>query len=242
MIAYRSALSGALDLVTGLQKVASPETAANRMYETLRTLGLVGLGLRTYARPGMDVTSQSLWDQGGFLVSIEPKGWSGSLANRYICLENNPLLEAVRERRLAFRFSEYAPYADPGFGAYWEAFGEAGVKDGIGLITAGPGSRMASLSLLFSHDGLRQEDVVAIQMAGMVLLELVKKQPAGPDLSPREHDCMALVAAGLSDGEISDKLKVSATTVRFHIDNARRKLGSLTRAQAVARLAAFGRL
>jgi LuxR family quorum sensing-dependent transcriptional regulator len=57
-----------------------------------------------------------------------------------------------------------------------------------------------------------------------------------PSLTPREHDSLALVADGKTDWEISVILGVSEATARFHVDNARRKLGAVTRAQAVARL------
>jgi len=61
-------------------------------------------------------------------------------------------------------------------------------------------------------------------------------------LSPRERECLRWVAAGKSDWEIGMILKVSAATVRFHVDGARRKLGAHTRPQAVAILAARGLL
>ena len=45
------------------------------------------------------------------------------------------------------------------------------------------------------------------------------------------------MADGRRDKEIADLLGITEATVRFHIDNARRKLGARNRAQAVARLA-----
>jgi len=44
------------------------------------------------------------------------------------------------------------------------------------------------------------------------------------------------VAEGKSDWEISVILGISETTARFHVDNARQKLGAVSRAHAVARL------
>lgn len=55
-------------------------------------------------------------------------------------------------------------------------------------------------------------------------------------LTTRERDALRWVAAGKSDWEIAVILGVSQTTVRFHVDNARRKLGAVNRAQAVALL------
>jgi LuxR family transcriptional regulator, quorum-sensing system regulator BjaR1 len=56
------------------------------------------------------------------------------------------------------------------------------------------------------------------------------------NLTPRERDCLAYVAEGKSDWEISVILTLSESTVRFHVDNARHKLNAVNRTQAVARL------
>lgn len=61
-------------------------------------------------------------------------------------------------------------------------------------------------------------------------------QTAATRLTPREKDALAWVAEGKSDWEISVILGLSEATVRFHVDNARRKLGAVNRAHAVARL------
>jgi DNA-binding CsgD family transcriptional regulator len=54
-----------------------------------------------------------------------------------------------------------------------------------------------------------------------------------PRLSAREIACLEGVAKKKSLGEIGRLLKISPRTVRFHLDNARTKLGVVTRAQAV---------
>lgn len=59
------------------------------------------------------------------------------------------------------------------------------------------------------------------------------KQPDA--LTGRERESIGLVAEGKTDWEIGTILGVSPATARFHIDNARRKLGATNRAHAVAR-------
>ena len=56
------------------------------------------------------------------------------------------------------------------------------------------------------------------------------------NLTARESDALSWVAEGKSDWEIAVILGLSETTVRFHVDNARKKLGAVNRAQAVARM------
>lgn len=53
-------------------------------------------------------------------------------------------------------------------------------------------------------------------------------------LSVRQVQCLALIARGLTDPAIAEALSISETTVRYHVDQARRKLGATTRAHAVA--------
>jgi pimeloyl-ACP methyl ester carboxylesterase/DNA-binding CsgD family transcriptional regulator len=64
-----------------------------------------------------------------------------------------------------------------------------------------------------------------------------KTDPAptnGQDLTPRETEILALVASGLSDREIAERLVLSPHTVHRHVANVRTKLGLPTRAAAVA--------
>lgn len=58
---------------------------------------------------------------------------------------------------------------------------------------------------------------------------------APPSLTAREQQCLELVAEGLSDTEIAARLNLSWSTVHFHVEHTRRKLGARNRAHAVAR-------
>jgi DNA-binding CsgD family transcriptional regulator len=61
------------------------------------------------------------------------------------------------------------------------------------------------------------------------------------DLSDREIEALTWVARGKTSAEIARILNLSKRTIDFHIDNAREKLGAVTRIQAVIK-AAQGRL
>ncbi|MCW2869783.1 response regulator transcription factor [Actinacidiphila oryziradicis] len=52
-------------------------------------------------------------------------------------------------------------------------------------------------------------------------------------LTPREVDVVALVAVGLSNDEIADRLYVSPATAKTHVNRAMTKLGARDRAQLV---------
>ena len=53
-------------------------------------------------------------------------------------------------------------------------------------------------------------------------------------ISKREHEVLGLVAAGLSNQDIADKLFVSTSTVKTHVSNVLAKLDASRRTEAVA--------
>ncbi len=54
------------------------------------------------------------------------------------------------------------------------------------------------------------------------------------DLTTREVECLRWVALGKTDNEIATILSIGRRTVRFHVENAKRKLQVATRVQAIA--------
>lgn len=60
------------------------------------------------------------------------------------------------------------------------------------------------------------------------------KKRAGRALSGPEIEALTWSARGLSSQEIAERLGICKRTVDFYLDNARAKLGALTRIHAVA--------
>lgn len=61
------------------------------------------------------------------------------------------------------------------------------------------------------------------------------------ELTPRERDVLTLVAQGLSNAEITERLVLSPKTVRNHVSNIFTKLQVATRAEAIVRARDAGR-
>ena len=53
------------------------------------------------------------------------------------------------------------------------------------------------------------------------------------DITPREREILCLLARGLSNVAIGQRLYISAATVKFHVGNVMQKLGVRRRAEAV---------
>lgn len=222
---------------------ASDAPAASRGFFTaMERHGATYLQTRVYRRPIGALTSANHWAAGGVITRIAPPAWAGSAAFNFVCFECNPLLAAIREGRSRYRFSDFAPWEGRKYGSYWDALAEAHIGEGLCATSYGPGGSIASLHLGFDRKATRPDLQFAIQLAGLALTERLldlaapQSPAAEPRLTTREKDCMTLVAEGKTDWEISEILGVSEATIRFHVDNARRKVDAVSRAQAVARL------
>jgi len=61
------------------------------------------------------------------------------------------------------------------------------------------------------------------------------KNARRPALNPRETEMLTWSARGMTSDEIAQARGLSKRSVDFHLDNARTKLGGVTRIQAVAK-------
>jgi two-component system, NarL family, response regulator LiaR len=78
--------------------------------------------------------------------------------------------------------------------------------------------------------------------ATQVLVQAARRKPGQADhgLTEREREVLALLAEGLSNAEIAERLVISVATVKFHVGGIFRKLGVNSRTEALS-LALLGR-
>lgn len=232
-------LSKLIAQVEGVLDAANPEEAGARFFAAMAPYGPSYCQVRLYRRPSARLTSANHFKAGGRVFVSAPPNWPTSAAGRYVCFEQNPLLTPIREGRTCYAFSDFAPKDDPGFAPYWEALSEARIGDALCATSYGASGAISSVHLGFDRPSFDAPVAKAIQFAGLMLTERLlgltaPEEDETPALTRREHDSLALVADGKTDWEISVILNVSEATARFHVDNARRKLGAVNRAQAVA--------
>jgi DNA-binding NarL/FixJ family response regulator len=87
-----------------------------------------------------------------------------------------------------------------------------------------------------------QERVIALAVQGEAAAPDPAPVSAGlpDDLTPREAEVLALIADGLSNAEIAQRLVVSGATVKTHVNRIFSKTGARDRAQAVRYAYAHG--
>lgn len=232
-------------LTEGALAAPTPQAATHAFEYALAPHGVTYLQSRTYRRPTPTLTARTHWEAGGFVARQVRPGWIGSAAHRYVCFDVNPLLEPIRRGLTRYRFSDFAPHNGRKFGAYWDAMGEGAITDALCVSSYGFDRCIASLHIGFDRCTFAPLEAEAIQIAGLVLTERfvgeVRLDPNDrdkPRLTPRERDAIAFVAEGKTDWEIATILGVAEATARFHVDNARKKLGAVNRSHAVARFLA----
>ena len=83
----------------------------------------------------------------------------------------------------------------------------------------------------------READIAAeaFVLAAPEAVSALDEAPAVESLTPREIDVLELVAEGLSNKAVAERLGISDQTVKFHLTSISGKLGAINRTDAVRR-------
>jgi DNA-binding NarL/FixJ family response regulator len=76
---------------------------------------------------------------------------------------------------------------------------------------------------------------IATRLMGFFNVPASEPAQAFPELTEREHEILALIAQGISNHEIAQRLNISLKTVRNHVSNIYNKMQVTDRVQAVLR-------
>ena len=109
----------------------------------------------------------------------------------------------------------------------------------VRLAFATPHGTVVTLSLHRREETFTDRDVSMLQMVEPVLGRLLRGRArlgSNGQLSGSERRVLELVASGASNAEVAERLSVSVSTVRKHLEHCYRKLGVTNRTAAVAAL------
>lgn len=175
--------------------------------------------------------------------------WSNEWTTTYLesVFVNDPLVAEARRRIFPFTWTELWAEGDlPQAVRDVISLGkEHGWIDGFAVPIHGPGGYVGLVSFAGGPLDLSTADrtiLLALAHAAHQHGMSLHRQSGGREaeaitFTRRESQVMHLVASGKTDSQIAKQLKLSVTTVHGYIEQAKRKLGVRSRAQAVTELA-----
>lgn len=183
------------------------------------------------------------------IITTFPKEW----LEHYRCdglINIDPILKHCRRELIPFFWDQERRRARGRSQRFWQERVEHGLRNGISIPLRYELLR-GTLSVAFDADQAREHEafcseavsqlfmLIPFMMAGL-RHQLSTSVSAPNTLTPKEMECLHWAGAGKTTWEISHILGCSERTVDFHLLNARRKLGSINRQQAVGIAAGCG--
>ena len=102
------------------------------------------------------------------------------------------------------------------------------------LLKSAPREELFHAVRVVHEGGSLLQPLVASKLLGQMRAVGERERAGGGSLSPREVEVLAVLAQGLQNKEIADRLSISERTVKFHVSAILRKLGAGNRTEAVA--------
>ena len=186
-----------------------------------------------------------------FFFNTWPADWF-ALYEREGLAPLDPVVNDAARSMESFTFSERRVEweAQPGPRKVLEAASRYGWQEVLVMPIHGPFGYQGAVSLA-SMNAIKTsaaERVALEAMSRAIHLRCRSERGFGvglaerPALTARQVECLRWVAAGKSDSDIAVLIGLAESTVHFHIEQAKRRLGVHSRLQAVARLVLDGTL
>lgn len=170
--------------------------------------------------------------------------WTDHYVNNYCALVDPITLHAFRATTPFFWNDVETRYTlSKGQLDFMDDARSVGLKHGAAVPIHGHGLPKAGVSVASAHNDFRTDILAELAVVSYCLHDSIwfdAFRPTKPEaepvplLSTREKDCLRWLAAGKTDWEVGEILGVTERTVRFHVDNAKRKLQAKNRVHAVA--------
>ncbi|RZS87282.1 regulatory LuxR family protein [Motilibacter rhizosphaerae] len=159
-------------------------------------------------------------------------------------------LARVHAEHLRLQHATGGPVSADELVAAWEEAASRSAEFGHVFETARSQARLAAVLRATGRGGAEQAaaaEAVAARLGAAPLLREVaalgfRSAPSAELLTAREREVLELVAQGLSNREVGQRLFISAKTVSVHLSNVMAKLGAASRTEAVFRAQRAGLL
>ncbi|SEJ81217.1 regulatory protein, luxR family [Sphingobium sp. AP50] len=190
-------------------------------------------------------------DQAGIKLTTYPSVWRDELIESGMFLDG-PVQAASKRSFGGFTWSQLRDIitVTDRHTAILERGRQYGLNQGYSLPVRMPDEPDGIFTVVQrSDEEITQEQALAARLLGSIAFDRARElhgdkvQPDPPiALSPRQIDCLQLVAQGKSDWEIGQILGLSKDTVHEYIEGARKRYGVRRRTQMVLRAVRDGNL
>jgi LuxR family transcriptional activator of conjugal transfer of Ti plasmids len=207
------------------------------------------MGVASFAYLGL--SSNPAPQLGPTLVSTYPTEWTDHYIGHDYC-RIDPVIQTASQDVLPFYWGQTVPLKplDEAQARLFREAQECGIHHGF-TIPIHDAGRVASLNFCCAHDvdtfrKAVEEHRHVIHLMGIYFHAHVRRKLqltsrlSRPCLTPREAECLQWSALGKSHQVIADILGLSRRTVKFHIENAMKKLDVATTRQAIVKATMLG--
>jgi LuxR family quorum sensing-dependent transcriptional regulator len=225
-----------------------------RLVPQIATLSeLADATLRAVASTGFDTIQVGTFptvgdaDKAQFHFGNWPAAWMELYRSKFIHVD--PLPEEVRLRFVPFTWTELLARQPlmPEAQEVMDTVNAWGWSEGFVVPIHGPGSFIGIVSYC-GHEVPPVDALTRALLASIGHLAFARgyELQTGPDqagvpaLTAAEQRVMRMVAAGSTDAEVAEILRIAPTTARFHVDAVKRKLRVRTRSEATAAVVRLG--
>lgn len=234
-------LAAAFEFSRALAGLATTSACADLFREAIAPYGF-----DTFACGELDLADR---DRNAFYLIDWPDAWRRFYMSSGL-IERDPVVDALATHTQPFTWSDLRADGSLSPAAACtlsEATAFGGWVEGLVVPVSRSGRKVGLVSLVGRHRGVPPEAKAYLSLISVVLHAHVRSLlghqgfPAPPaGLTPREIECLALVARGKSDREIAQALSIAASTAHDHVENAKRKLKAGSRAETVAVAVSLG--
>lgn len=226
----------ALDFIDRIKDIDSIDMLVDEFQALILRYGFTSYCVGNATAPKLDVEDR-VWR------TTWPEGWQSVWVQKNFAAVD-PVVYQLLASKLPFRWTDIGRTKGPRGVDVMNAAGEFRLCDGIGIPVIAQNGDRIGITIAGEKFDLCEREQSCLHLAAIYfqarLEKLRTKNPPvmrkSPDeLTIRELDCLAWIAAGKTDWEIAQILSISELTVNSHVRNILRKLNAMHRAQAVAK-------
>jgi DNA-binding CsgD family transcriptional regulator len=185
-----------------------------------------------------------------FFFNTWPDAWLSIYRERdYVRHDPAPIMARLTSRPFTMPEMRRGRTLTPQQRDFLDWVGEIGVVDGFSVPIHEPGGDVGLVVSIADHLIVELDERLALELASLHAYRRCRElggfaptSSVPSPLSARELQCLRWVLKGKSDREIGAILEISHTTVHYHVERVKQKLGVGTRAQAAGLLVALGYL